>query len=127
MVLQLMGALIIVAAVALDWALTFLVWQGFQRIATPTLSPRVSDVMPWALVQVFILVGLLVTGALGETNNGAILLTGIPIAVLAAFFAVPVALFKARGARKVEWRICLDHTYATAAVWAVALAIGLFV
>lgn len=122
-----MGALIIVGAVALDWALGFLVWQGFKRVAAPAVSPRVSDVMPWVLVQAFILVGLLVTGALGETNNGAIALTGIPIAVLAAFFAVPVALFKARGARKVEWRVCLDHTYATAAVWAVTLTIGLFV
>ena len=122
-----MGALIIVGAVALDWALAFLLWRAVKRVAAPAVSPRVSDVMPWVLVQAFVLVGLLVTGALGETNNGAILLTGIPIAVLAAFLAVPVALFKARGARKVDWRICLDHTYATAAVWAVALAIGLFV
>lgn len=122
-----MGALIIIGAVALDWALAFLVWQGIKRVAAPAVSPRISDVMPWALVQVFILVGLLATGALAETNNGAIVLTGIPIAIVAAFFAVPVALFKARGARKIEWRICLDHTYATAAVWVVTLAIGLFV
>ena len=122
-----MGALMIIGAVALDWAFAFLVWQGIKRVAAPAVSPRISDVMPWVLVQVFILVGLLATGALAETNNGAIVLTGIPIAIVAAFFAVPVALFKARGARKIEWRICLDHTYATAAVWAVTLAIGLFV
>jgi hypothetical protein len=122
-----MGALIIIGAVVCDWAIAFLVWQGVKRVFGPAISPRVSDVMPWILVQAFILVGILVTGALGETNNGAIALTGIPIAIVAAFLAVPVALFKARGARKIEWRICLDHTYATAAVWAVTLAIGLFV
>lgn len=120
-------SLIIIGAVALDWAIAFALWQGLRRVIARDVPPRLSDVMPWALLQSFILIGLLAAGSLGDTNNGAVALTGIPIAVLAAFFAVPVALFKARGARRIDWRICLDHSYATCAVWSLALAIGLFV
>jgi len=110
-------ALIIVGAVALDWGLAWLVWQGLKRVAGDRASPRLSDVMPWVLFQAFIVGGLIITGALASSSV-------VPLAILAAFFAVPVALFKARGGAAIDLRICLDHTYATAAVWLVALVIG---
>lgn len=117
-------ALIIVGAVALDWGLAWLVWQGLRRVVGNRTSPRVSAVMPWVLFQVFVVGGLIVTGALASSAVSAILLTAIPLAIFAAFFAVPVALFKAKGGAAIEWRICLDHTYATAAVWLVAFVMG---
>jgi hypothetical protein len=117
-------ALIIVGAVALDWGLAWLVWQGLKRVTGDRASPRLSDVMPWVLFQAFIVGGLIVTGALASASVSAILLTAVPLAILAAFFAVPVALFKARGGAAIDLRICLDHTYATAAVWLVAFVLG---
>ncbi len=117
--------LIVVAGVALDWAIAFVVWQGLKRVLGRAVSPRLSAVMPWVLFQVFLLVGVVVTGALGDTNNGAVALTGMLLALFSSFFAVPVALFRARGARKIEWRICLDHSYATLAVWTVVFVAGL--
>lgn len=120
-------ALIVIAAVAIDWGIAFLVWQGAKRVLRRRVSERVSAVMPWVLFQVFLLVGLVVTGALARAGNSAIILTAIPLALFAAFFAVPVALFKARGGRTIDWRLCLDHTYATAAVWGVLFVMGLVI
>ena len=116
--------LIIVGAVALDWGLAWLVWQGLRRVVGDKASPRLSMVMPWVLFQVFLVGGLIVTGAIASSAVSAILLTAIPLAIFAAFFAVPVALFKARGGKAIDWRVCLDHTYATAAVWLVAFVMG---
>jgi hypothetical protein len=67
---------------------------------------------------------LIATGALARSTVSAILLTAIPLAIFAAFFALPVALFRARGGAAIDLRICLDHTYATAAVWVVAFTMG---
>ena len=117
-------ALIIVGAVALDWGLAWLVWQGLKRVVGDKASPRLSAVMPWVLFQVFVVGGLIVTGALASSAVSAIILTAIPLAIFAAFFALPVALFKARGGKAIDWRVCLDHTYATAAVWLVAIVMG---
>ena len=117
-------ALIIIGAVALDWGLAWLVWRGLVRLLGDRVSARVSAVMPWVLFQVFLVVGLIVTGALARSTVSAILLTAIPIAIFAAFFALPVALFRARGGSAIDLRICLDHTFATAAVWLVAFMMG---
>ena len=116
--------LIIVGAVALDWGLAWLVWRGLVRLLGDRVSKRVSAVMPWVLFQVFLVVGLIVTGALARSTVSAILLTAIPLAIFAAFFALPVALFRARGGSAIDLRICLDHTFATAAVWLVAFMMG---
>ena len=117
-------ALIIIGAVALDWGLAWLVWRGLVRLLGDRVSTRVSAVMPWVLFQVFLVVGLIVTGALARSTVSAILLTAIPLAIFAAFFALPVALFRARGGSAIDLRICLDHTFATAAVWLVAFMMG---
>jgi hypothetical protein len=117
-------ALIIVGAVALDWGIAWLLWRGLVRVLGDKVSQRVSAVMPWVLFQVFLVVGLIVTGALARSTVSAILLTAIPLAIFAAFFALPVALFRARGGSAIELRICLDHTFATAAVWLVAFMMG---
>ena len=117
-------ALIIIGAVALDWGLAWLVWRGLVRLLGDRVSARVSAVMPWVLFQVFLVVGLIVTGALARSTVSAILLTAIPLAIFAAFFALPVALFRARGGSAIDLRICLDHTFATAAVWLVAFMMG---
>ncbi|MGH2752015.1 MAG: hypothetical protein ACRDK3_14255 [Actinomycetota bacterium] len=123
-----MGAtLIVIGAVAIDWGIAFVVWRGFTRLLRRPVPERVSAVMPWVLFQSFLLVGLIVTGALARAGNGAIVLTAIPLALFAAFFAVPVALFKARGGRTIDWRLCLDHSYATAVVWGVLFVVGLVV
>jgi len=116
--------LIIVGAVALDWGLAWLVWRGLVRLLGDRVSKRLSAVMPWVLFQVFLVVGLIVTGALARSTVSAILLTAIPLAIFAAFFALPVALFRARGGSAIDLRICLDHTFATAAVWLVAFMMG---
>jgi hypothetical protein len=116
--------LIIVGAVALDWGLAWLVWRGLVRVLGDRVSTRVSAVMPWVLFQVFVVVGLIATDALARSTVSAILLTAIPLAIFAAFFALPVALFRARGGSAIDLRICLDHTFATAAVWVVALTMG---
>ena len=116
--------LIIVGAVALDWGLAWLVWRGLVRVLGDRVSTRVSAVMPWVLFQVFVVVGLIATGALARSTVSAILLTAIPLAIFAAFFALPVALFRARGGSAIDLRICLDHTFATAAVWVVAFMMG---
>jgi hypothetical protein len=117
-------ALIIVGAVALDWGLAWLVWRGLVRVLGEKVSGRVSAVMPWVFFQVFLVGGLIATGVLARSTVSAILLTAIPLAIFAAFFALPVALFRARGGSTIDLRICLDHTYATAAVWLVALMMG---
>ena len=117
-------ALIIVGAVALDWGLAWLVWRGLARLLGDRVSARVSAVMPWVLFQVFLVVGLIVTGALARSTVSAILLTAIPLAIFAAFFALPIALFRARGGSAIDLRICIDHTFATAAVWLVAFIMG---
>ena len=117
-------ALIIIGAVALDWGLAWLVWRGLVRLLGDRVSRRVSAVMPWVLFQVFLVVGLIVTGALARSTVSAILLTAIPLAIFAAFFALPVALFRARGGSAIDLRICIDHTFATAAVWVVAFMMG---
>jgi hypothetical protein len=117
-------ALIIVGAVALDWGIAWLLWRGLVRVLGDKVSQRVSAVMPWVLFQVFLVVGLILTGALARSTVSAILLTAIPLAIFAAFFALPVALFRARGGSAIELRICLDHTFATAAVWLVAFMMG---
>jgi hypothetical protein len=117
-------ALIIIGAVALDWGLAWLVWRGLVRLLGERVSARVSAVMPWVLFQVFLVVGLIVTGTLARSTVSAILLTAIPLAIFAAFFALPVALFRARGGSAIDLRICLDHTFATAAVWLVAFMMG---
>jgi len=117
-------ALIIIGAVALDWGLAWLVWRGLVRLLGDRVSARVSAVMPWVLFQVFLVVGLIVTGALARSTVSAILLTAIPLAIFAAFFALPVALFRARGGSAIDLRICIDHTFATAAVWLVAFIMG---
>jgi hypothetical protein len=117
-------ALIIIGAVALDWGLAWLVWRGLERVLADRVSSRVSAVMPWALLQTFLVVGLIATGVLARSTILAILLTAIPVAIFAAFFAFPVALFRARGGTAIDLRICLDHTYATAAVWSVAFTMG---
>jgi hypothetical protein len=117
-------ALIIIGAVALDWGLAWLVWRGLVRLLGDRVSKRVSAVMPWMLFQVFLVVGLIVTGVLARSTVSAILLTAIPLAIFAAFFALPVALFRARGGSAIDLRICLDHTFATAAVWLVAFMMG---
>jgi hypothetical protein len=116
--------LIIVGAVVLDWGLAWLVWRGLVRVLGDRVSTRVSAVMPWVLFQVFVVVGLIATGALARSTVSAILLTAIPLAIFAAFFALPVALFRARGGSAIDLRICLDHTFATAAVWMVAFMMG---
>jgi hypothetical protein len=117
-------ALIIIGAVALDWGLGWLVWRGLERVLGDRVSSRVSAAMPWALLQIFLVVGLIATGVLARSTISAILLTAIPVAIFAAFFALPVALFRARGGTAIDLRICLDHTYATAAVWSVAFTMG---
>lgn len=117
-------ALIIIGAVALDWGLAWLVWRGLVRVLGDRVSKRVSAVMPWVLFQVFLVVGLIFTGALARSTVSAIILTAIPLAIFAAFFALPVALFRARGGSAIDLRICLDHTFATAAVWLVAFMMG---
>ena len=117
-------ALIIIGAVALDWGLAWLVWRGLVQLLGDRVSARVSAVMPWVLFQVFLVVGLIVTGALERSTVSAILLTAIPLAIFAAFFALPVALFRARGGSAIDLRICIDHTFATAAVWLVAFMMG---
>ncbi len=117
-------ALIIIGAVALDWGLAWLVWRGLVRVLGDRVSKRVSAVMPWVLFQVFLVVGLIFTGALARSTVSAIILTAIPLAIFAAFFALPVALFRARGGSAIDLRICLDHTFATAAVWLVAFMTG---
>jgi len=117
-------ALIIIGAVALDWGIAWLVWRGLVRLLGDRVSNRVSAVMPWVLFQVFLVVGLIVTGALARSTVSAILLTAIPLAIFAAFFALPVALFRARGGSAIDLRICIDHTFATAAVWVVAFMMG---
>jgi len=117
-------ALIIVGAVVLDWGLAWLVWRGVVRVFGDRVSARVSAVMPWVLFQVFLVGGLIVTGALARSSVSAVVLTAIPLAIFAAFFALPVALFRARGGSAIDLRICLDHTYATAAVWLVAFMMG---
>ena len=121
-------ALIIIGAVALDWGLAWLVWRALVRVlgdgVSERMSPRVSAVMPWVLFQVFLVAGLIATGALARSTISAILLTAIPVAIFAAFFALPVALFRARGGSAIDLRICLDHTFATAAVWLVAFMMG---
>jgi hypothetical protein len=117
-------ALIIVGAVALDWGLAWLVWRGLVRVLGDRVSARVSAVMPWVLFQALLVGGLIATGALARSTVSAILLTAIPLAIFAAFFALPVALFRARGGAAIDLRICLDHTYATAAVWVVAFMMG---
>jgi len=117
-------ALIIIGAVALDWGLAWLVWRGLARLLGDRVSARVSAVMPWVLFQVFLVVGLIVTGALARSTVSAILLTAIPLAIFAAFFALPIALFRARGGSAIDLRICIDHTFATAAVWLVAFMMG---
>jgi len=117
-------ALIVIGAVALDWGLAWLVWRGLVRLAGRPVSDRVSAVMPWVLLQLFVVSGLIATGLLAAAAVSAIALTAIPLAIFAAFFALPVALFKARGGAAIDLRICLDHTYATAAVWLVAFTMG---
>ena len=117
-------ALIIVGAVALDWGIAWLLWRGLVRVLGDRVSKRLSAVMPWVLFQVCLVVGLIVTGALARSTVSAILLTAIPLAIFAAFFALPVALFKARGGSAIDLRVCLDHTFATAAVWLVAFMMG---
>ena len=117
-------ALIIVGAVVLDWGLAWLVWRGVVRVFGDRVSARVSAVMPWVLFQVFLVGGLIVTGALARSSVSAVVLTAIPLAIFAAFFALPVALFRARGGSAIDLRICLDHTFATAAVWLVAFMMG---
>jgi hypothetical protein len=117
-------ALIIIGAVALDWGLAWLVWRGLVRVLGDRVSARVSAVMPWVLFQALLVGALIATGALARSTVSAILLTAIPLAIFAAFFALPVALFRARGGAAIDLRICLDHTYATAAVWVVAFTMG---
>lgn len=121
-------ALIIIGAVALDWGLAWLIWRGLVRVlgdgVSERVSGRVSAVMPWVLFQVFLVAGLIATGALARSTVSAILLTAIPVAIFAAFFALPVALFRARGGSAIDLRICLDHTFATAAVWLVVFMMG---
>jgi hypothetical protein len=117
-------ALIVVGTVALDWGIAWLVWRGAVRILGLEPSPRLSAVMPWLLFQLFILAGLVVTGALARATGSAIVLTAIPLALFAALLAVPLALFRARGGNKIDLRICLDHTYATALVWLVVFVLG---
>ena len=117
-------ALIIIGAVALDWGLAWLVWRGLVRVLGIRVSARVSAVMPWVLFQVFLVAGLIVTGALARSTVSAILLTAIPVAIFAAFFALPVALFRARGGSTIDLHICLDHSFATAAVWLVVFMMG---
>ena len=117
-------ALIIVGAVALDWGLAWLVWRGLVRVLGDRVSKRVSAVMPWVLFQSFLVGGLVATGALARSSISAVVLTAIPLAIFATFFALPVALFRARGGSAIDLRICLGHTYATAAVWLVAFMMG---
>jgi hypothetical protein len=117
-------ALIIIGAVALDWGLAWLVWRGLVRVLGNRVSARVSVVMPWMMFQVFLVAGLIATGALARSTVSAVLLTAISLAIFAAFFALPVALFRARGGTAIDLRICLDHTFATAAVWLVASMMG---
>jgi len=121
-------ALIIVGAVALDWGLAWLIWRGLVRVLgdgmSEHVSARISAVMPWVLFQFFLVGGLVATGALARSSVSAIVLTAIPLAIFAAFFALPVALFRARGGSAIDLRICLDHTYATTAVWLVAFMMG---
>ncbi|MGH2699959.1 MAG: hypothetical protein ACRDJL_12280 [Actinomycetota bacterium] len=117
-------ALIIVGAVALDWGIAWLVWQGLVRILGRELPSRLSAVMPWVLLQLFIVAGLVVTGSLARATNSALLLTAVPLALFAAFFALPMALFRARGGTAIDLRICLDHTYATVLVWLGVLVMG---
>ena len=117
-------ALIIIGAVALDWGLAWLVWRVLLRVLGDRLPARVSAVVPWGLLQIFLVVGLIATGVLASSTVSAILLTAIPVAIFAAFFALPVALFRARGGTAIDLHICLDHTYATALVWSVAILMG---
>jgi hypothetical protein len=117
-------ALIIVGAVALDWGLAWIVWRGAVRLLGLEPSPRLSAVMPWLLFQLFILAGLVVTGALARASVSAIVLTAVPLALFAALLAVPLALYRARGGNRIDLRICLDHTYATALVWLVVFVLG---
>ena len=120
-------ALIIIEAVALDWGLAWLVWRVLLRVLGDRLPARVSAVMPWALLQVSLVVGLIATGVLARSTVSAILLTAIPVAIFSAFFALPVALFRARGGTAIDLHICLDHTYATALVWSVAFLMGVVI
>jgi hypothetical protein len=117
-------ALIIIGAVALDWGIAWLVWRGLVRVLGDRVPARVSAVMPWVLLQIFLVAGLIVTGVLARSTVSAIILTAIPLAIFAAFFALPVALFRARGGSAIDLRICIDHTFATAAVWLVAFMMG---
>jgi hypothetical protein len=117
-------ALIIIGAVALDWGLAWLVWRVLLRVLGDRLPARVSAVMPWALLQISLVVGLIATGVLARSAVSAIVLTAIPVAIFAAFLALPVAFFRARGGTAIDLHICLDHTYATALVWSVALLMG---
>ena len=120
-------ALIIIGAVALDWGLAWLVWRVVLRVLGDGLPARVSAVMPWALLQISLVVGLIATGVLARSTVSAILLTAIPVAIFSAFFALPVALFRARGGTAIDLHICLDHTYATALVWSVAFLMGVVI
>ena len=117
-------ALIVVGAVTLDWGLAWLVWRGLVRLLGSRVSARLSAVMPWVLLQLFVVGGLIATGSLAAAAVSAILLTATPLAIFAAFFALPAALLKARHGAAIDLRICLDHTYATAAVWLVAFTLG---
>ena len=120
-------ALTIIGAVALDWGLAWLVWRVVLRVLGDGLPARVSAVMPWALLQISLVVGLIATGVLARSTVSAILLTAIPVAIFSAFFALPVALFRARGGTAIDLHICLDHTYATALVWSVAFLMGVVI
>ena len=117
--------LVVLAATALDWALAWGLWSVIKRVLGRAVPRRLDLVMPWLLFQSFILGGLLITGALAETNSGAVLLTGIPVALLSAFVAVPLALYRGRTpGTKPDWRTCLDHSYAAAGAWSIALVLS---
>jgi hypothetical protein len=120
-------ALIIVFATALDWSIAFVAWLAIRRFVGSRMPARLDAVMPWLIVQLFLLGGVLVTGALARAPVGAVLLTGIPVALISTFFAVPIALYRARGGNRPDFRVCLDHTLAAAAVWAAAVAASLVI
>ena len=121
-------ALVVLVATALDWAIAWGLWSVLKRATGRAVPDRLDVVMPWLWFQAFIVIGVIFTGALADTNTGAVLLTGIPVAVLSALLAVPLALYRGRSpGAKPDWRACLDHSYAAAAVWLLAVVVSVIV
>lgn len=115
------GPLLIVATTAADWALLAAAWAGLRRLAGMAPSPRRDALMPWVALQTALLAGLVVTGALSAAPPSAVVLTGVPVAMASAFFALVVAAWRARGGGRWDLRVCLDHALATAVLWGIAL------